>query len=149
MFNFLLEIALTSHFSSNMLTDAIASGWGRIGWTDDLSDQLLKVTLDFFPHAECAESYGTNRKLQEGILEAQQVCAGSRDDNKDTCEGDSGKISLFFDGSTGCPHFSRFFEFFFLIDLEILIFLANLIHFQVVLCKFSILISIACTQSWV
>uniref|UniRef100_A0A336LYA5 CSON007921 protein n=1 Tax=Culicoides sonorensis TaxID=179676 RepID=A0A336LYA5_CULSO len=69
---------------------AIASGWGRIGWTDDLSDQLLKVTLDFFPQTECAESYGTNRKLQNGILEAQQVCAGSHDENKDTCEGDSG-----------------------------------------------------------
>ncbi|XP_063699975.1 serine protease snake-like [Culicoides brevitarsis] len=69
---------------------AIASGWGRIGWTDDLSEQLLKVTLDFFPHDECAESYGTNRKLPNGIMENQQLCAGSHDDNKDTCEGDSG-----------------------------------------------------------
>lgn len=72
------------------ISEAIASGWGRIGWTDDLSDQLLKVTLDFFPFDECAESYGTNRKLPNGILDAQQVCAGSRDENKDTCEGDSG-----------------------------------------------------------
>jgi len=71
-------------------THGIASGWGRIGWTDDLSEQLLKVTLDLFPFGECHESYGTNRKLPDGIKDDQQVCAGSRSDEKDTCEGDSG-----------------------------------------------------------
>lgn len=69
---------------------AIASGWGKIGFLDEGSDSLLKVTLELFPHAECATSYGTSRKLKDGILENQQLCAGSRDSEKDTCQGDSG-----------------------------------------------------------
>lgn len=94
---YLLKLIISQIYLIEIFPDAIASGWGRIGWTDDLSDQLLKVTLDFFPFDECAESYGTSRKLPNGILEAQQVCAGSRDENKDTCEGDSGMtLKMFF-----------------------------------------------------
>lgn len=66
---------------------AIASGWGRVGWLDDLSNQLLKVTLELFPFQECKDSYGTSRKLPDGIRDDTQVCAGSRDSEKDTCEG--------------------------------------------------------------
>lgn len=69
---------------------AIASGWGRIGYLDEGSDTLLKVTLALFPHSQCAESYTTNRRLQNGIVDNTQLCAGSHDSEKDTCQGDSG-----------------------------------------------------------
>jgi len=83
---------------------AIASGWGRIGWLDDLSNQLLKVTLQLFPYAECRESYGVNRKLPDGIKDDTQLCAGSRDSEKDTCEGDSGGPLQVFHPSLHCMY---------------------------------------------
>lgn len=69
-------------------TFAVASGWGKIGFTDDISKKLLKVTLEFFPQAECNNSYRKNigNRLQYGIVEESQVCAGSHTEKKDTCQ---------------------------------------------------------------
>lgn len=69
---------------------AIASGWGTTEYLGDNSENLLKVTLDLFRFDECQPLYETNRKLSQGLKEAQQLCAGSHNEEKDTCEGDSG-----------------------------------------------------------
>lgn len=83
---------------------AVASGWGRVGWVDDLSNQLLKVTLELFPFQECHDSYGVSRKLPNGIVDETQICAGSRSDEKDTCEGDSGGPLQVYHNSLHCMY---------------------------------------------
>ncbi|KAJ6636459.1 Serine protease snake [Pseudolycoriella hygida] len=71
---------------------AIATGWGTVSWRGRQSNALLKVTLDMFTEAECNRTYSSdiNRKLNRGILEESQVCAGSHKEEKDSCQGDSG-----------------------------------------------------------
>ncbi len=68
---------------------AIASGWGSVEFRGDRSNVLLKVILEIFSQAECASTFKTesNRKLNKGIVEEGQVCAGSKEDEKDTCQG--------------------------------------------------------------
>lgn len=70
----------------------IATGWGQTDYDEKTtSDFLQKVSLDLIPHPVCnasnAHSFG--RKLIKGIVDATQVCAGSKQ-GKDTCQGDSG-----------------------------------------------------------
>lgn len=69
---------------------AITTGWGRIGIWEPQSQTLLKVVLDLFQFNECAPFYSGMRKVKQGILDDQQMCAASREDEKDACEGDSG-----------------------------------------------------------
>ena len=69
---------------------AIATGWGNTGLFGDSSEILLKVTLDLFKFDECSSKYEKNRFLENGLVENQQLCAGSYNEEKDTCEGDSG-----------------------------------------------------------
>ncbi|KAK4881826.1 hypothetical protein RN001_005145 [Aquatica leii] len=71
---------------------AVASGWGKVGYTSDVSKDLLKVTLEFFTNAECNATYRSNIgvRLRNGIVDATQICAGSHKEAKDTCQGDSG-----------------------------------------------------------
>lgn len=71
-------------------TKAIASGWGDTEFAGDSSDALLKVTLELFRFSQCQSLYETNRKLSQGLLDNQQMCAGSHTEEKDTCSGDSG-----------------------------------------------------------
>lgn len=70
----------------------IATGWGRVEWRGNQSNILLKVILEMFSQEECHSAYrnAINRKLNKGIVEESQVCAGSKDEEKDTCQGDSG-----------------------------------------------------------
>lgn len=71
---------------------AIATGWGTVTWRGKQSNVLLKVILDMFTQNECNSTYRTdvNRKLNRGIVEETQVCAGSHNEEKDSCQGDSG-----------------------------------------------------------
>jgi len=81
---------------------AIASGWGRTSFTGITSDDLLKVTLDLFSQPFCNNSYRNqiSRKLNQGIKEDTQMCAGSTETEKDTCQGDSGgPLQIFHDMS--------------------------------------------------
>jgi trypsin len=48
------------------------------------SDTLLKVVLDFIPHAEC------NQRYRGEIDEVSMFCAGVDGGGKDSCQGDSG-----------------------------------------------------------
>ncbi len=71
---------------------ALATGWGSVAWRGDQSNVLLKVTLQMFSQSECNSTYkqDINRKLNRGIVEETQVCAGSHTAEKDSCQGDSG-----------------------------------------------------------
>ncbi|KAB0801689.1 hypothetical protein PPYR_03875 [Photinus pyralis] len=71
---------------------AVASGWGKVGFSSDVSKHLLKVTLEFFTNPECNSTYRNNigMRLRNGIMETTQVCAGHHTEAKDTCQGDSG-----------------------------------------------------------
>ncbi|XP_076630594.1 venom protease isoform X2 [Colletes latitarsis] len=68
---------------------ATATGWGLVDWTDDeASNDLLKVTISLVPQPVCNLSFTSDSKLERGIVDEWQICAG--DLGKDTCQGDSG-----------------------------------------------------------
>ncbi|CAB3365097.1 Hypothetical predicted protein [Cloeon dipterum] len=71
----------------------IATGWGRVGYSEDTSDRLLKVSLSPIEHPVCNQTYkteATTSKLRRGIDDDSMVCAGELQGGKDTCQGDSG-----------------------------------------------------------
>ncbi|KAJ8921896.1 hypothetical protein NQ315_008529 [Exocentrus adspersus] len=86
---------------------AIASGWGKIEFSGDGSNDLLKVVLEFFGVDKCNSTYrreilNPNANLAEGIIEDTMICAGSTKDYKDTCQGDSGgPLQVYHDESEG------------------------------------------------
>ncbi|KAL9697966.1 hypothetical protein quinque_001407 [Culex quinquefasciatus] len=65
----------------------VATGWGRTGVGSEYTPKLLQVSLSPISNEECSVYYPTDRKLKQG-LRAQHLCA--RDEQMDTCEGDSG-----------------------------------------------------------
>lgn len=67
---------------------ALASGWGKLNYTGQTADILQKVILEIFTNDECNEKYRThiNRYISKGILNETQVCAGSHQNRKDTCQ---------------------------------------------------------------
>lgn len=81
------------HTERNINTNLVAaSGWGKVGFTSDTSQALLKVTLETFTFPECSNAYRNNIgiRLRNGIVDDTQLCAGSHNASKDTCQGDSG-----------------------------------------------------------
>lgn len=68
--------------------NVIASGWGRVSYSSTPSEQLQKVTLELFTHKECNQTYSSEigRQLNRGIVDETQLCAGSHDSKKDTCQ---------------------------------------------------------------
>lgn len=83
----------------------IATGWGRTE-SQMNSDVLLKVVLDWISHAECNTSFRryVSRKLANGIQEATQICAGSKEKRSDTCQGDSGGPLQIYHRSIECMY---------------------------------------------
>lgn len=72
-------------------TTAVASGWGKTDFAvDEGSQDLLKVTLEFFTTAQCNKTYrrmiNDNSELPMGIVEDIMICYGSTKDRKDTCQ---------------------------------------------------------------
>ncbi|KAF2886038.1 hypothetical protein ILUMI_20135, partial [Ignelater luminosus] len=86
--NFVRPACLETRPTVNFNYHPMASGWGKIAVTGDISKTLLKVALDYFTHTECYEAYKTISKmrLSKGIDDTSQVCAGSRNESKDTCQ---------------------------------------------------------------
>jgi hypothetical protein len=70
----------------NVSEQLIATGWGKLEYFGESSSHLMKVDLNEIAHEECAKSYSnvSPRKLQYGIMDNLQVCAGDVD-GKDTC----------------------------------------------------------------
>lgn len=67
---------------------AVATGWGLTEYSGKPSKRLLKVILELYTHSECNQTYSNdiNRALLNGIIHEQQVCAGSHDFARDTCQ---------------------------------------------------------------
>lgn len=72
-------------------TSAIATGWGLIRDRGQPSDELLKVSLNIITNERCNSLYQPFNALRNGIIDTQ-VCAGDDYEEKDTCNGDSGKL---------------------------------------------------------
>jgi hypothetical protein len=49
------------------------------------SDDLLKVSLNIYDNSVCRNQYGGDRRLRHGIIDSQ-LCAGSLEGGKDTCQ---------------------------------------------------------------
>jgi len=84
-------ICLNVHQYKNP-TQQVATGWGRTSTDGSQSNILIEITLDVFPADVCDEKYSLtyDPKLKYGILSDSMICAGSNNDDKDTCSGDSG-----------------------------------------------------------
>lgn len=71
---------------------AIATGWGLTTDRGKSSDDLLKVSLNLIANERCDGFYQRFQALKDGIINSQ-LCAGDDYEEKDTCNGDSGKYS--------------------------------------------------------
>ncbi|XP_071440518.1 venom peptide isomerase heavy chain-like isoform X2 [Hetaerina americana] len=92
LFNKFIRPACLHRETSLPFSKALATGWGRIGYGDDASPDLLKVQLSIIDTSVCNESYSAEiatTKLSQGII-PNQICAGELGGGKDTCQGDSG-----------------------------------------------------------
>lgn len=67
---------------------AMATGFGHTEYGGKLSDRLMKVQLQVYPSTDCTFEQA-KRKFPMGVIDGQ-ICAGSKNDNRDTCQGDSG-----------------------------------------------------------
>ncbi|XP_046383347.1 serine protease snake-like [Ischnura elegans] len=78
---------------SRTISKAIATGWGRTGFGEDASPDLLKVDIQILQTSICNNTYEVEIKstnaLQRGI-DSTMICAGNLEGGKDTCQGDSG-----------------------------------------------------------
>lgn len=70
--------------------EMIATGWGHTELFGNNSPILMEVELEQFSTAECSNTYKPAKTLPSGIIGESQMCAGSRTEVKDTCNGDSG-----------------------------------------------------------
>ncbi|XP_026728800.1 serine protease snake-like [Trichoplusia ni] len=69
---------------------ARATGWGALGRRRELADTLQAVLLDRYDSHECSQLYPKHRHMRHGYNHTTQMCYGSRQEIRDTCEGDSG-----------------------------------------------------------
>lgn len=66
---------------------AVASGFGKTGYGESASRDLLKVTLEKFTRDGCQKAFGTIT-----ITNDTMICYGHRTEAKDSCNGASGKF---------------------------------------------------------
>lgn len=84
-----LRPACLPEFHNTGTERAIATGWGRTDYRGSSSQVLMKVILELFSDDECNVTYldaSRTTQLRYGILPAQQFCAGSHTEKKDTCQ---------------------------------------------------------------
>lgn len=69
-------------------TNFIATGWGQTEIGGPQSNILMKVNLEYFSFESCRLNYLNvgNEYLSRGIDDNSQICAGSRREEKDTCQ---------------------------------------------------------------
>lgn len=64
---------------------AIATGWGKTGYSDNVSESLMKVVIDYFDKPSCEETYLYSGKLASGSIDwDRMLCAGSTNKTGDT-----------------------------------------------------------------
>jgi serine protease immune response integrator len=66
---------------------AVASGFGKTGYGETSSTDLLKVTLEKFTQEECQRPFGSSVTITNDSM----ICYGHHTEKKDSCGGDSGK----------------------------------------------------------
>ncbi|XP_025835383.1 uncharacterized protein LOC108736795 [Agrilus planipennis] len=73
-------------------TKPYATGWGKTQFNGESSDVLQKVDLSYYSYEKCRDAFATvsKIKLPNGIVDESHVCAGGINEEKDTCNGDSG-----------------------------------------------------------
>ncbi|XP_077284774.1 serine protease snk-like [Arctopsyche grandis] len=82
----------------------VASGWGKLGFVEDSSDTLQKVSIDLIDKKTCVDFYkDRSRKLPDGIIDGQ-LCAADLGGGKDTCQGDSGGPIQIRDPEVSCAY---------------------------------------------
>lgn len=69
---------------------AIATGWGLTRDRGQPSNELQKVSLKLITNQRCNGLFQRFTSLKNGIIDSQ-VCAGEDLEEKDTCNGDSGR----------------------------------------------------------
>ncbi|CAH1405889.1 unnamed protein product [Nezara viridula] len=88
---FVLPVCLQSERHIQQ-TKANFTGWGRTGYAEATSDQLLEAEIDIYNNTECERlmfsTYSTKSPL--GYQPELMFCAGVPDGSRDTCTGDSG-----------------------------------------------------------
>ncbi|KXJ82932.1 hypothetical protein RP20_CCG010586 [Aedes albopictus] len=68
---------------------AIATGYGKLAYEADFSNELMKVALQIYDKERCNKNYAGIKELREGMKDGQ-LCAGDTRGGYDTCKGDSG-----------------------------------------------------------
>lgn len=66
---------------------AVATGFGKTGYGQSSSRDMLKVTLERFTQSECQQPFGN----KVAITNDSMLCYGHHTESKDTCNGDSGE----------------------------------------------------------
>lgn len=66
---------------------AVASGFGRTGFGESASVDMLKVTLERFTLEECQRSFARAVVVTNDSM----ICYGHHTERKDSCNGDSGE----------------------------------------------------------
>lgn len=82
---------------------AIATGWGLTRDRGQPSNELLKVSLKFIENQRCDGFFQRFNALKNGIIDSQ-LCAGDDVEERDTCNGDSGKEIALQHRCSGCFH---------------------------------------------
>uniref|UniRef100_A0A2A4J4I5 Peptidase S1 domain-containing protein n=1 Tax=Heliothis virescens TaxID=7102 RepID=A0A2A4J4I5_HELVI len=66
------------------------TGWGALGYKQQLADTLQSLNIWRFSEEECKQHYPSHRHLLQGYNHTTQMCYGDRKTVADSCEGDSG-----------------------------------------------------------
>lgn len=67
---------------------AIVTGWGKTGYFNDVSNSLMKVTIDYFNREQCDDIFRNVDRLKKGEIDWERMlCAGSYNKSGDSCQG--------------------------------------------------------------
>ena len=68
------------------LPQAVATGWGKTDYAAaEISDKLMKVSLNIYSNSRCSQTYQVNKHLPQGI-KSNMICAGELKGGMDTCQ---------------------------------------------------------------
>ncbi|CAO1393109.1 unnamed protein product [Diamesa serratosioi] len=81
----------------------IASGFGDTSFASGMSAELMRVELEFFPTSVCETYFAKDHAFLNTDV-SNIICAGSKNDTKDTCVGDSGSPIQIFHDSVHCMY---------------------------------------------
>lgn len=90
---YILPICLPQKFHRS--ERAVASGFGKTGFGQAQSRDLLKVTLERFTQEECQKPFGNLVTITNDSM----ICFGHHTEQKDSCNGDSGESG---NSESGC-----------------------------------------------